>query len=84
MKEYLTYVCEKCGKESRNKEEIYKCEASHLGLTVEEKHIYDELQSNVNLKSHILYVTKNEESEKEFDAAVEKLLEFERMHGIKK
>ena len=36
MKQYTVYVCETCGYESRDVEDMRKHEASHLGLTVEE------------------------------------------------
>lgn len=37
MKQNIIYECEKCGKQSKDREEIMICEASHLGLTVVEK-----------------------------------------------
>ena len=35
MKQYTMYVCETCGYESRDAEDVRKHEASHLGLTLE-------------------------------------------------
>ncbi len=37
MKQYIINQCEKCGKQSKDREEIMICEAAHLGLTVAEK-----------------------------------------------
>lgn len=36
MKQYTMYVCETCGYESRDAEDVRKHEAFHLGLTLEE------------------------------------------------
>ncbi len=47
MKSYPVYVCEKCGRESRNRQNILCCEAEHLGLTVAEKQEHDHLKSLV-------------------------------------
>ncbi len=52
MKTYQVYVCEECGKEARNKEDILQCEAEHLGLSVEEKREYDHLNNLVERWSH--------------------------------
>ena len=45
MKQYTVYVCETCGYESRDVEDMRKHEASHLGLTVEEMETYRALKS---------------------------------------
>lgn len=37
MKQYIIYECEKCGKQSKDRNEIMMCEAAHFGLTVTEK-----------------------------------------------
>ena len=36
MREITIYECEKCGKQSENRKVIQECEASHIGLTIEE------------------------------------------------
>ena len=36
MKQHIIYECEKCGKQSKDREEIMICEAAHFGLTVAE------------------------------------------------
>jgi hypothetical protein len=47
MKHYTIYECEVCGKSSMNREAILFCEASHYGLTVEQKLTWDSLISKV-------------------------------------
>ena len=37
MKQHIIYECEKCGKQSKSREEIMICDATHLGLTIAEK-----------------------------------------------
>ncbi|WP_395546772.1 MULTISPECIES: hypothetical protein [unclassified Lacrimispora] len=82
MKQYVTYICEKCSRESRNADEIRECEASHLGLTIDEKLEYDVLQEIVRRRSYTVSVTKNEKTDKEFEDAIIEMLAFERKHGI--
>jgi len=47
MKSYRVFVCETCGKESRCEDDISRCEAQRLGLTVGEKKLYDRLKADV-------------------------------------
>jgi hypothetical protein len=82
MKQYITYICEKCNKESRNANDIEECEAGHLGLTIDEKLKYDALQEIVRRRSYTVSVTKNEKTDKEFEDAIIEILAFERKHGI--
>lgn len=82
MKQYIIYVCEKCGKQSRDREEIMICEAAHFGLTVAEKQEWDQLKEKVRYMSSCMYDCKNERTEKEFDDAILELMEFEKSHGI--
>lgn len=84
MKQYVTFICENCNKESRNADEIKACEAGHLGLTVDEKLEYDGLKEIVRRRSYTVSVTKNEKTEKEFDNAINEILDFEKKHGISK
>lgn len=83
MKIYQTYVCETCGFESRNHEEVELCEAKHIGLTnLEDKHAYDSLKMLAEYCGSVISKTKNEETEKAFDEAINKLIAFEKEHGI--
>ena len=54
MKSYTMYVCETCGKESRNKKTIQSCEAGHLGLTWLEYLDYRNLKNNVTMFEKLL------------------------------
>ena len=83
MKSYTIYVCETCGKESRNAEEIIKCEAEHLGLTVSEYEEYNRKKDFVRSLSAAVSITNNESTRKKVDDAVDDLIRFEAEHGIK-
>lgn len=82
MKRYQIYVCEVCGKESRDRDEIERCEASHLGLSVEEKHAWDALKYIAQSCGSIVYDTNNRKTRAAYDKAIEKLVEFEKEHGL--
>lgn len=83
MKQYTVYICETCGYESRDIEDMRKHEASHLGLTVEEMELYRTLKSFAAYMGSVVANRNNEETESKFDEAVEKLVTFEKEHGIK-
>lgn len=82
MKQYTIYECEKCGKKSKDKTEIIKCEAAHLNLSEEEYRQWEELKQNVRYASHIVSTCKNEQTDKEFEDAIAELMDFEKLHGI--
>jgi hypothetical protein len=82
MKQYVSYICEKCNKESRNANEIKECEATHLGLTSDEKIKYDGLKEIVRRCSYAVNITKNAKTDKEFDDAINEIIAFEKEHGI--
>ncbi len=82
MKQYIIYECENCGKKSKDKTEIIKCEAAHLNLSEEEYYQWEALKQNVRYASHIVSTCKNEQTDKEFDDAIAELIEFEKLHGI--
>lgn len=83
MRLYTIFECEKCGKQSSDKEEIMECEASHLGLTVAEKQERERLKEDVRYKGVIVGSTKNEITDRDLDEAVSRVLEFKKQHGIK-
>ena len=60
MKSYTMFVCETCGFETKNREEMKKHEASHLGLTVEEMKTYQELKEHARYMGSVIYSTNNE------------------------
>lgn len=83
MNQYTVYVCDKCGKESEDHDEIELCEAHHMGLqTLEEKHTYETLKSLAVYYGSVLYHTNNERTRKAYDDACEKLAAFEREHKM--
>ena len=83
MKQHIIFECETCGKQSENREEIMKCEAAHLGLTITEKQEWESLKERARYAGAVASRTKNEETDKAFDEAVETLLAFEKEHRIK-
>lgn len=58
MKQYTVYVCETCGYESKDAEEIMQHEAEHLGLTVKEMEQYRALKSFASYVSFLVSQTK--------------------------
>ena len=82
MKYYTMYVCETCGYESRNVDDMEEHEAGHLGLTVSELHEYRALKSFAEYTGKVLYSTNNENTRATFDRAIENLLAFEEAHSI--
>ena len=82
MKQHVIYECKTCGKKSENKEDILECEAAHLGLTIAEKKTYDFLKDRVKNASSVISITKNEETDKAFDKAINELMDFEKEFGI--
>ena len=90
MKSYTMYVCETCGKESRNRKTIQTCEAGHLGLTWLEYLDYRNLKGNVNMFEILLKksIDTNDEQwridsyAKSVEDAKKAVSDFETAHGI--
>lgn len=82
MKQYTVYTCETCSYESRDYEDMRKHEADHLGLTVEEMESYRALKSFAAYMGSVVANRNNKETRSKFDEAVEKLMAFEKEHGI--
>ena len=83
MKQHIIYECETCGKQSKDREEIMKCEASHLGLTIAEMQEWKRLKEDARHAGAVVSRTKNNETDKVFNEAIETLLAFEKEHRIK-
>ena len=83
MKQYTIYVCETCGCESKNCDEMREHEASHLGLTVKEMEAYNALKSFARYMGSVVSNTNNETTRKRFDESIEDLIAFEKEYGIK-
>lgn len=82
MRMYQVYICEHCGKESLSHDEIEECEATHMGLTVGEKHTWDALKSAAKHFGSVWSTTNNEQTRVAYDNAIKKLVSFERSHRI--
>ena len=82
MKQYTMYVCDTCGYESKNAEEVKEHEAAHMNLTTEEAKQYKILKSYAAYMGSVVSRIKNEETEQKFDEAIQNLLDFEKEHGI--
>lgn len=82
MKTKTVFVCEECGFEYEYPNDALKCEAYHLGLSLEEYQEYlmllrIEKQCGINVS-----IAKNEHTEKLFDDAVNAVVEFRKSHNI--
>lgn len=91
MKSYMMYVCETCGKESRNRKDIQTCEAGHLGLTWLEYLDYRNLKGNVTMFEKLLKESVDshdcqlriDDRTKAVENAKKAVADFETAHGIK-
>lgn len=91
MKSYNIYVCEVCGKESKDRAEIQSCEAGHFGLTWLEYLNYRDLKDNVVEFEHLLADAIEEGAEqylidscrKAVENATTAVADFEAKHGLK-
>ena len=83
MKIIQTYICENCGKESRDKEEIQLCEARHIGLkSTKELADYKYLECQAKHCGYMVSVTNNDHTRSDYDEAIAKLIMFEREHNM--
>ena len=91
MKQYTMYVCETCGKESRNRKAIQECEAGHLGLTWLEYLDYRNLKNSVKMFEKLLKESEDsndfqwriDERRKAVENAKKMVADFEVAHNIK-
>ena len=84
MKSYIMYECEKCGKTSKDLWEIKRCEASHYDLSKEEEKEWKKLKDAAEKAGVTIYYTKNSQTEKAFDDAIDALIQFEKEHNIRR
>lgn len=84
MKRHIIYECDNCGKKSSSYEEIWACEARHLGLSPTELQEYTDLQEALRIRSHIVSREANDETRQKQDDAIQKILDFETKHNIVK
>lgn len=83
MRAKTIYICETCGFQSFDANEMEQHEANHLGLTVEEFHSYNTLKSFAAYMGGVVCNRNNDETRGKFDEAIAKLVAFEEEHHIK-
>lgn len=76
------FICDKCGKQYDIPVEARKCEAGHLGLTLEEFSEYHKLLNNERCCGINISIAKNERTEKALDDAVNAVIQFKNEHNI--
>ena len=82
MKRHIIYECENCGMKSHSYDEIYKCEASHIGLTPNQMIEYEGLKEKARFKSSIVSRKNNNLTRGELDKVIDELIKFEERHNI--
>lgn len=82
MKTIMMYQCEKCRKVYDSASHAMTCEAAHYGLTLEEYYHWRELLKTVKEAGAMNSISKNERTDKAFDDAVIRLVEFEKEHKL--
>ena len=82
MKTIIMYQCEICGKLAKDKIEILECEASHYGLTVDEKIKWTNLKNELDYWSCVVKNTPNENTIKKYNEIHEEFVKFEKEHKL--
>lgn len=83
MRSYTVYVCKVCGRESPVQADIEMCEGRHLGLNdISEVKEYNSLVSSVKSFMSILARSNNDKTRQDADDAINKMIEFEKNHGM--
>lgn len=82
MRKVTLYQCEHCSYSTDNINECLEHEAEHYDLTSEQYQEWHELHESAARAGSIINITKNHETEHNFDKTVEKLVEFEKQHGL--
>lgn len=82
MNKFVIYMCDVCGKTDENIDAIKECECNHLGITTDDLAIWSELRETARRTSVASSITHNNEAEAEFNAAIERLLHFEKEHNL--
>ena len=76
------FICEKCSNQYDTPGDACKCEAGHLGLTLDEYEEYHrllEIEKNCGIN---ISIAKNERTEKLLEDAVNAVLDFKQKHNI--
>ena len=82
MKRKSYYVCEICGKQSEDREEIMTCEAAHYGLSIAEKQQWEKLKKECRVVSYAVNACCNEHTNQAYEEAIENCLQFEKEHHL--
>ena len=82
MKTVARYQCEKCRKIYDIPGEAIACEAGHYGLSVDEYNKWLALKKLAENAGKMVSIAKNEKTDREFDVAVQKLVDFEKEHNL--
>jgi len=76
------YICDTCGKSYSKKFKCMECEASHLGITVSQLQQWRAYKKTVEDLGIVIYYCKNEENDKRYNDAIDRLLAYEKEIGI--
>ena len=84
MKQYTMFICDVCGKESRDQDEVELCQAQHLGLSSLEDYKKWQLLSRAakDCTARLSY-TNNQKLRDLEDEAYKELLSFEKEHQMR-
>ena len=82
MKTKTVFVCEHCKSEYECAGDALKCEATHLGLTLEEYKEYLALLRTEKDCGINVSIAKNERTEKLLDEAINAIIKFQKEHNI--
>ncbi len=82
MKTKTVYVCDFCNKEYKNSMDAYKCEAKHLGLTIDEYKKYMKLLKEERRAFIVASSVVNDEIRKRCDDTVKAVLDFQKEHNF--
>lgn len=82
MKTVVKYQCEGCRKIYDSPREAISCEAGHYHLSVEDYDKWLALQKLAKEAGALNSITKNFNTDKAFDEAVDKLVAFEKEHNL--
>ena len=83
MKMVVYFVCDVCGKESRDHDEIDLCEAQHKGLTnLEDAHAHHSLKGLVVYYHKMYFTTFHPKYKDAYESAKERLIKFEEEHNM--
>ena len=82
MKNYVMFVCETCGFQTSNLEEMQTHEAAHLGLTFVEYEQYNTLRSMLRYLKELRLTDDRDEVREKLEQYSVELFEFEEKHNI--